>query len=135
MRCTSRLTMVMTLLLPLLVIGWGCSASSNRNPPRVHYVQIRDSVAPMDLYVSVGDQVRWQNLRAEPVKIGIMHGVDCDKGFRKFGMMDDFATIKSLDYVSLCFVRPGTVRYNIWMDANDATGKISRTAVIHVERS
>ena len=141
MRFISRPTMmILTLLMPPLATGWSCSPLTDRSPANVHYIQIRDSVAPMDLYVSVGDQVRWQNLRSEPVRIGIMHGVDleqtsCDKGFRKFGVMDDFATIKSRDYVSLCFIRPGIVRYNIWMDANDATGKISRAAVIHVERS
>lgn len=141
MRFTNRpATMILASILPLLAIVWGCSLAKDRNPAHIHYIQIRDSVAPMDLYVSVGDQVRWQNLRPEPVKIGIMHGVDlnqtsCEKGFRSFGVMDDFATIKSRDYVSLCFGKPGIVRYNIWMDANDATGTISRTAIIHVERS
>jgi hypothetical protein len=132
--------MLVTLFMPLLASSLGCSMLTDRSSAHVHYIQIRDSVAPMELYVSVGDQIRWQNLRSEPVKIGIMHGVDleqtrCNKGFRSFGVMDDFATIKSRDYVSLCFIRPGIVHYNIWMDANDATGKISRTAVIHVERS
>jgi hypothetical protein len=127
------------LLSPLLGFGAGCLSSADRATSPVHYIQIRDTISPMDLYVSVGDQVRWQNLRGEPVKIGILPGVDlektsCEKGFRNFGVIDDFVTIKPREYVSLCFVRPGLVRYNVWLDANDSKGSITRTAVVHIER-
>jgi hypothetical protein len=137
---TTRTTTILICLTSLLAIVWGCSTIATRPPTQVHYVQIRDSITPMDLYVSVGDQVRWQNLRPDPVRIGIMRGVDlektsCEKGFSSFGVMDDFATIKPRDYVSLCFGRPGVVHYNIWMDAKNHTGNITRTAVIHVRRS
>lgn len=118
----------------------GCAMWGEQTADTVHYVQIRDTISPMHLYVSVGDQVRWQNLRNESVKIGLLTGMDleqatCERGFRRFGVMEDFVTIKPRDYVSLCFVRPGLVRYNIWMDPNDAKGAITRTAVIHIDRS
>jgi hypothetical protein len=130
---------ILMYLSPLLALGTGCAHSADRATSAVHYIQIRDTISPMDLYVSVGDQVRWQNLRGESVKIGLLPGVDlektsCEKGFRNFGVMDDFVTIKPRDYVSLCFVRPGLVRYNVWMDPKDTKGNITRTAVIHVER-
>jgi hypothetical protein len=132
-------TLLILALSPLLALSTGCSSSANRATSPIHYIQIRDTISPMDLYVSVGDQVRWQNLRGEPVKIGILPGVDlektsCEKGFRNFGVMDDFVTIKPREYVSLCFVRPGLVRYNVWLDLNDTKGNITRTAVIHIER-
>lgn len=130
---------ILMLLTPILIAA-GCANHTERADSHVHYVQIRDTITPMDLYVSVGDQVRWQNLRGEPVKIGLLPGVDlektsCEKGFRNFGIMEDFVTIKPRDYVSLCFVRPGLVRYNVWMDPQDSKGNITRTAVIHIERS
>jgi plastocyanin len=130
---------IVMLLLPLLALSTGCVGSADRATSPVHYIQIRDTIFPMDLYVSVGDQVRWQNLRGEPVKIGLLPGVDlektsCEKGFRNFGVMDDFVTIKPREYVSLCFVRPGLVRYNVWLDPNDTKGNITKTAVIHIER-
>ena len=130
---------ILMYLSPLLALGMGCAHSTDRPTSPVHYIQIRDTISPMDLYVSVGDQVRWQNLRGESVKIGLLPGVDlektsCEKGFRNFGVMEDFVTIKPREYVSLCFVRPGLVRYNIWMDPKDSKGNITRTAVIHVER-
>ena len=134
-----RIYTLLIVLLPLLAAVPGCSNLADRAASPVHYIQIRDTISPMDLYVSVGDQVRWQNLRGEPVKIGLLPGVDlsktsCEKGFKNFGVMEDFVTIKPRDYVSLCFVRPGLVRYNIWMDPNDTKGNITRTAVIHIER-
>jgi hypothetical protein len=127
------------ILSLLLAAAPGCSNLVDRAGSPVHYIQIRDTISPMDLYVSVGDQVRWQNLRGEPVKIGLLPGVDlsktsCEKGFKTFGVMEDFVTIKPRDYVSLCFVRPGLVRYNVWMDPKDTKGNITRTAVIHIER-
>lgn len=33
----------------------------------MHDVQIRDRISPQTLYVNVGDEVRWQNLRDGPV--------------------------------------------------------------------
>jgi hypothetical protein len=134
-----QMTTMLIVLSPLLALGAGCAQLPERTPANVHYIQIRDTISPMELYVSVGDQVRWQNLRGESVKIGLLPGVDldktsCEKGFRNFGVMEDFVTIKPRDYVSLCFVRPGLVRYNIWMDPNDTKGNITRTAVIHIER-
>jgi hypothetical protein len=127
------------LLALFLLVQAGCSTSAERAAPPVHYIQIRDTITPMDLYVSVGDQVRWQNLRGESVKVGLLPGVDlektsCEKGFRSFGVMEDFVTIKPRDYVSLCFIQPGLVRYNVWMDPKDPKGRITRTAVIHIER-
>lgn len=134
-----RMTTIPTLLSALAMLGAGCSTITERTGSPVHYIQIRDTISPMDLYVSVGDQVRWQNLRGESVKIGLLPGVDlektsCEKGFRNFGVMEDFVTIKPRDYVSLCFVRPGLVRYNVWMNPKDTKGNITRTAVIHIER-
>ncbi|HEX2055207.1 MAG TPA: hypothetical protein VHF07_01860 [Nitrospiraceae bacterium] len=133
------LAAILMYVSPLLALGAGCSHAVDRATSPVHYIQIRDTITPMELYVSVGDQVRWQNLRGEPVKIGLLPGVDldkatCEKGFRRFGVLDDFVTIKPREYVSLCFTRPGLVRYNVWMDPKDSKGNITRTAVIHIDR-
>ena len=137
---TRHLKVALVCLLVLSAGISGCGIWAERTAETVHYVQIRDTISPMHLYVSVGDQVRWQNLRNESVKIGLLTGMDleqasCERGFRHFGVMDDFVTIKPRDYVSLCFVRPGLVRYNIWMDPNNSKGAITRTAVIHIDRS
>jgi hypothetical protein len=38
----------------------------------VRYVQIQERIAPRDLYAYVDEEIRWQNLRQAPVKIGLL---------------------------------------------------------------
>jgi hypothetical protein len=103
----------------------------------VRYIQIRDTVEPQVLYATVGDEVRWQNLRSDPVRINLLGSEDwtspgCGKGFSWLGMAREFVTIMPRDYVSLCLSRARTLRFNVWMDADDIRGRISSTATIRV---
>ncbi len=127
----------LTLVLLYLGLVSGCA-----NPPvtpsaRTHDIQIREHVSPPDLYVNTGDEVRWHNLRTDPVKIGLLshHPLDlvsCEKGFKRFGTVEDTATIPPREYVSLCFSRPGTVQYNVWLNPADPRGRMTPTANIQV---
>jgi hypothetical protein len=47
-------------------------------------------------------------------------------------MAREFVTIMPRDYVSLCLSRARTLRFNVWMDADDIRGRISSTATIRV---
>lgn len=128
----------------IIVVGsialslWGCAAGRSPEPERpVRYIQIRETVEPLVLYATVGDEVRWQNLRPEPVRIGLLGNEDwtspgCGKGFSWLGLAREFITIKPRDYVSLCLSRARTLRFNVWMDADDVRGQISPTATIRV---
>ncbi len=63
------------LTIALLCLGFvsGCASTAMVNPSiRTHFIQIREQVSPQDLYVNVGDKVRWQNLRADPVKVRLL---------------------------------------------------------------
>lgn len=128
----------LTIALLCLGIVSGCASASTVNPSiRTHFIQIREQVSPQDLYVSVGDEVRWQNLRPDPVKVRLLshHRLDlvsCEKGFTRFGAMEDTATIPPREYVSLCFAKPGTVQYNVWLNSTDPRGRITPTANIQV---
>jgi hypothetical protein len=128
-----------------LIIAWlclgmipGCASTSTINPSiRTHFIQIREQVSPQDLYVNVGDEVRWQNLRPDPVKVSLLtrhHSdfVSCEKGFTSFGAMEDTATIPPREYVSLCFSKPGTIQYNVWLNPADPRGSMTPTANIQV---
>lgn len=125
------------LVLVLWLLMAGCATVPE--PDRSHtvrYVLIRDDVSPTDLYAQVGDEIRWQNLRTEPVMIGLLgagmlDSVLCQRGFMRFGRMDGLTIVQSQDYVSLCFARRGVVRYNIWLDPEDLR-TMSRTAAIHL---
>jgi hypothetical protein len=130
---------IMIVLLPSVLFGSGC-ASSPETTQRGHvlYVQIRDVVSPLELDASVGDEIRWQNLRSDPVKIGLLDtyelkDVSCARGFTHFGLVYNFAIIAPNDYVSLCVSHRGTIQYNVWMDPDDMIHTMTRTATIYVE--
>jgi hypothetical protein len=128
-----------TILASLVLLSlWGCAGSRPPEPQRtVRYIQIRDTVEPLVLYTTVGDEVRWQNLRQAPVRIGLLGNEDwasvsCKKGVSWLGVSSEFVTIEPREYVSLCFARARTLHFNVWMDAADIRGKISPTATIRV---
>jgi hypothetical protein len=104
----------------------------------VRYVEIGTHVTPLTLYAQVGDEIRWQNLSPDPVRVGILDNqwrnhVACEKGFKGFGGMEDFVTIEPQEYVSLCFSRATTIRYNVWMDGHNLKGPMSPTAAIRID--
>ncbi len=106
-------------------------------PARVHYVQIRETVTPMTLYAKVGDEIRWQNLRKKSVKIGFLGSpkldtVACQKGFSWMGSIQDLVTVKPSEFVSLCFTEPATIRFNVWLDAENLVSDMSPTATIRI---
>lgn len=124
------------LIWPILLAG--CAfLPAHTSPLRTHYVQIQDAVSPQRLDVQVGDEVRWQNLRSEPVRISLLShlsgsGVSCETGFSHFGSLDDTATIPPNAYVSLCFARAGSIQYNVWLKPDDPLRSMTPTAKIIV---
>lgn len=127
----------LTVVCVCMVLIPGCANQPATQPVRTHDIQIREQVSPQDLYVTTGDEVRWQNLRTDPVKVGLLSHhhlslVLCEKGFTRFGMVDDTATIPPMGYVSLCFSRPGIVQYNVWLNPADPRGRMTPTARIEV---
>lgn len=125
-----------------LLIGTGllasCAAASpDALPLRTHYIHIQDGVSPQRLDVQVGDEVRWRNLRSEPVKISLLShlseaGISSQTGFSRFGMLDDTATIPPNAYVSLCFARARSIQYNVWLKLEDPVRSMTPTAKVVV---
>lgn len=122
----------------LIVVGLltACAAASpDTTPVRTHYIHIQNGVSPQRLDVHIGDEVRWQNLRSEPVRISLLShlsgsGVSCQTGFSRFGSLDDTATIPPNAYVSLCFARAGSIQYNVWLKPEDPFRSMTPTAKI-----
>ncbi len=129
------------LLLVLLTIGFnsGCTTSTNsRLTGAVRYFNIRSEIAPRHLIAQIGDEIRWQNLNQHPVTLRMLEDSDpellaCDKGFKRFGVVQDTVTIAPLQSVSLCFLKPGTIRFNVWLDADNPQGAMTPTGTIRVE--
>jgi hypothetical protein len=117
----------------------GCSLKERaQRAGTVRYVKILDEVKPTTLYVRVGDEIRWLNLQSCPVRVGILNGgwhgdVTYEKGFKRFGTMEDLVVIAPQEYVSLCFAKPATVHYNVWLDAQTFKESMSPTATIRID--
>lgn len=137
---TRRSPVSLRLAAALLCLGSLASCASPATiaqPGQTHYVRIQDHANPARLYVAVGDEVRWQNLRATPVMIGLLSpltadSVSCGNGFSRFGSFNDTATIPPDGYVSLCFARAGTIQYNLWLNPADPLRSMTPTAHILV---
>lgn len=133
----------LTLLLVLLtvVVSTGCNTpTTSRITGAIRYFNIRAEIAPRHLIAQIGDEIRWQNLNSHPVTLRMLEDSDpallaCDKGFKQFGVLQDTVTIAPLQSVSLCFLKPGTIRFNVWLDADNPQGAMTPTGTIRVEPS
>lgn len=117
----------------------GCAHQTSDGPTVVRMIQISDSITPATVYAKSGEEIRWQNLRTKPVRVGFLSGrllddLGCRKGVTTFfGEMSDLITIAPGESVSVCPLRTGTLQYNVWFDVDNPKGSISPTATVHVE--
>jgi len=123
------------MMLSVLV---ACEHTPLDHSGTVRSFQILDTMQPTVLYAQVGDEIRWENLSNKVVHLRFLGTpnweiVTCEKGFRWMGLMQDSATIKPKEFVSLCFSKPSTLRFNVWMDWENSQSKISPTLTVHVE--
>lgn len=119
------------------VVGCGTTPGTKLTGA-VRYFNIRTDIAPRQLIAQIGDEIRWQNLNSEPVRLRLLEEgnpilIECGKGFSRFGVVQDTVTIAPLQYASLCFGKPGTVRFNVWLDADNPQGAMTPTGSIRIE--
>lgn len=109
-------------------------------PPTVRTIHISDVVEPQVLLTTAGEEIRWQDLRSNPVHLGfltmrLLDELGCAKGLTTLlGRDNDLATIPPGESISLCFVRSGKLTYNVWLNAGNPKGAMSRTAATRVEK-
>jgi plastocyanin len=126
-----------------LLVTVGCAThppfpESSRSG-RVVEVQVGETLAPAEVTVKEGDEVRWINTTSATVDVYFEKSLDgvvsCQKGFVSAGWGYLFRTLQLHFLViarvhnnnaSLCFSAPGTYAYTLRMD-QAATGKSSRT--------
>jgi plastocyanin len=82
---------------------------------KVHDVHVGlTDVAPAELSVNVGDELRFINDRADPVRIILIDAgksIACKRGFT--GSVDQQADISPGESASFCFEKPGTAKYMV----------------------
>jgi hypothetical protein len=137
-RPAELVTALISILWLIVTAVSGCSTPPVSTSATIHEVRIKEDVTPRLLNVQRGDEIRWYNLLPGPVQVGILDNtwqdkVTCQKGFQWFGQMNDLVTIAPQDYVSLCFSKSGTVRYNVWLDPKNLTGSMTPTSTIHID--
>ena len=134
----TRTCLKLTLML-VPVLSACASEPMPQTPTTVRTIQISDWVTPDTVYAKSGEEIRWQNLRTNPVRVGflsrrLLDELGCNKGVTTLlGEVNDLITIGPGKSVSLCPIRSGVLQYNVWFDAENPRGAISRTATVHVE--
>ena len=110
---------------------------------RVHDIHISGPalLSSVEVYAAVGDEIRWHNQLTAPIYLGFLgvspiKEVGCGKGFTTwYGTIKDLVTIRAGEYVSACFSRAGTLRYNIWTNLADPVRTMSPMAVLYLEKA
>ncbi|MEX5213934.1 MAG: hypothetical protein NW703_07185 [Nitrospiraceae bacterium] len=127
--------------MPALVLSVGLAACAGPKTTRsgeIQTVNIEKEPVPSDLVVNVGDEVRWENHRAWPVRLGLVTGnlretLSCERGFSNFlGMKRDSAEIGPNESVSTCFSKVGVIKYNLRMESALPGGKTITSGTVQV---
>ena len=114
-------TMRPMMAIGIVILMSGCSNAWTNKPtvPEtsrtavVHDVRVSmTDIAPAELRVNVGDEVRFINDKTQPVRVILIEAgksIACNKGFN--GLIDQQADIKPGQYASFCFNKTGAVKY------------------------
>jgi plastocyanin len=110
------------MTIAFIVLLSACSNTMWTNRPSVpetsrtavvHDVRISlTDIAPTELRVNVGDEVRFINDKTQPIRVILIEAgktIACSKGFN--GTIDQEADIKPGQYASFCFNKTGAVKY------------------------
>lgn len=108
--------------LLLVACGWLASACASlpatSRSGAVHDVLImEDRIAPQDLIVHIGDEVRWVNRRLSPIWVyffrDTLDEISCARGFSLFWGNEEEAVIEPGQSVSVCFAKEDAVSYTV----------------------
>jgi plastocyanin len=113
---------VLLVFAPVLIAA--CSAV--QLPPNTRTGKVADIViteagtAPLDVEVSMGDEVRFRNERTKTSYVFFFRDfrdeLSCEQGFKPYWGTEEGAKIAPGDSASLCFNRSGTIGYRVQFD-------------------
>lgn len=104
-----------------IVLATGCAGLPLATRTAViHEVKMETHLAPAELTVHVGDEVRWANHRTLSALIDIpglkSEMLSCQRGFTNlFGSPQEVTELGPNESASLCFDRPIVISYNARM--------------------
>ena len=126
-------------MLVFAFIEGGCIGSlpGATQTGKVEEIIIGTVMAPSEVTLAPGDEVRWINRQQGPVSIiflqPIQEQVSCERGFGLAGVANATRLAPNKG-ISLCFATPGTVRYTVHLDTPTTTGEFNLSGVIHVDK-
>ena len=134
---TSIISRLVVLVVALLEVGCIGGLPATTQTGKVEEIVIGTAVAPSELTLAPGDEVRWVNRQQGPVSIiflvPIQEQVSCERGFGLSGVANARRLAPNKG-ISLCFAMPGTVRYTVHLDTPTTTGEFNIMGVIHIEK-
>jgi plastocyanin len=131
-------TQKILLLIFAVLFAIGCAGLSKISVTgNIHDIRIEDTLSNPNLTVQVGDEIRWVNVRTEPVSIEftpeVVESFSCNRGFSNMlGRSRNVAKVDPSKSVSLCFSKNGIYKYNVRMTASVPGGQIIVPGVINV---
>lgn len=113
---------VPSLVLALVALFGCATVPKTTRTGIIHEIEIGGGRALTELTVALGDEVRWVNHGRAPVRIelgiDVREAISCEHGFFPlFGGMPHSMTLAWNQTASLCFAKPGLVRFHIRGDS------------------
>lgn len=123
--------------LGVLVFMVGCSSSSySSKGTRVHTVNVGQKIEPLQINAGRGDEIRWLNLRSEPIAVVFPKldtiPISCRTGFKTVDQSLLSAVVPPNSSASLCFAQMGKYDYQIRLDENIASAETDRNASVFI---
>lgn len=126
------------------VMGLGAcsSAPSVTRTGQMKNVLITDKLSPADVTVKKGDEIRWTNRRQGAATVVFLQPIEdklaCQNGFsgvmEKMGMGNaSSAKLDPNESASLCFSKPGQMRYTVRSESDLPTGVANMPGTVRVE--
>ncbi len=116
------------LILGALLLTAACAGLPTASQTgAVHDVLIKEEeLAPHELIVQAGDEIRWINQRTAPVWVYFykdsLDEVVCQRGFSYFWGVEEFAKIEPTQSVSVCFAHVDAISYRVQREATVIRG-------------
>lgn len=100
----------------------------------VRDIAISNSLSAAAILVNVGDEIRWTNKLMTPVRIifldYVLNKLSCRSNFGGHFYSGADAALQPNESASLCFYKPGTIRYVVRMEHRN--GKIAESGQVQV---
>lgn len=120
----------------LLVTGCAGLPETTRTAV-IHEVKMGDKMAPADLTVRVGDEIRFVNQRMLPVRIEIpglnAEMLSCERNFSNFiGQVREVAVLSAHQTANLCFSKGAVISFIARMTSAGPGGMAIESGTIRV---